>query len=162
QNVGATIQKLTLRLSGAIVGAALGIGAILFVLPGIQSIGGLAVLVAMVTLLATWFSTGSQRISYAGFQIGLAFYLTVLQGFSETTKMYVGRDRVIGILLGNILMSVVFTSLWPVRITPAFREALSRAVQSLAALLRDASRRDELEATFYADFTEARQYAPLV
>jgi multidrug resistance protein MdtO len=161
ENVGATIHKLTLRLSGAIIGAALGIGAILFVLPGIQSVGGLAILIAVVTLLATWFSTGSQRISYAGFQLALAFYLTVLQGYSETTKLYVGRDRVIGILLGNILMSVVFTSLWPVRAEPALRQALSRAVGSLAGLLRS-GKRDELEAAFYADFTEARQYAPLV
>ena len=161
ENVGATIHKLTLRLGGAIIGAALGIGAILFVLPGIQSVFGLAILIAAVTIVATWFATGSERISYAGFQIALAFYLTVLQGFTRTSKMYVGRDRVIGILIGNVLMSVVFTSLWPVRAEPALRQALSRAVGSLAALLRG-GKRDELEAAFYSDFTEARQYAPLV
>ncbi len=35
----------------------------------------------------------------------IAFYLTVLQGFSRTSNLSVGRDRVIGILLGNVLMT---------------------------------------------------------
>jgi multidrug resistance protein MdtO len=161
-SVGATIHKLTLRLCGAIVGATLGILAILFVLPALQSVGGLVILVAAVTLLAAWVGTAGPRISYAGWQIALSFYLTVLQGFSRTSKLYVGRDRVIGILLGNILMSVVFSSVWPVRRAPAERRILSRAIEALAAMLR-ATRDDQLEraaADFYANVTKARQYLP--
>src|SRR5262249_6612291 len=105
-SVGATIHKLTLRLVGAIIGSALGMLAIIFVLPAFESVGGLTVLIAAVTLLAAWIATGSERISYAGFQIALAFYLSVLQGFGPTTKLSVGRDRVIGVLVGNVLMSV--------------------------------------------------------
>src|SRR5262249_31160451 len=127
-SIGATIHKLSLRLTGAIIGFALGFLAIIFVLPGIDSIGGLVILVAAVTALAAWVGTASPRISYIGWQIAFAFYLSVLQGFSRTTKLSVGRDRVFGILLGNILMSVIFTSLWPVRAAPAQRRALSRAV----------------------------------
>ncbi len=165
-SVGATIHKLTLRLAGAILGAALGIGAIIVVLPRLETVGGLAVLVAAVTLFAAWIATGSARISYAGWQIAIAFYLTVLQGFERTSKIYVGRDRVIGILLGNVLMTVVFASLWPVRIRPALRQALSRSIASLATMFRlapdDRRALDDAEARFYADFTAARQYAPLL
>jgi multidrug resistance protein MdtO len=165
-SVGATIHKLTLRLTGAIIGAALGMLAIVLVLPAFESVGGLVILVAAVTLLAAWVGTASSRISYAGWQIAIAFYLTVLQGFSRTSKLYVGRDRVIGILLGNILMSVVFTSLWPVRAAPAQRRALARTVEAMAALLRarsdDRSALDRAEADFYAHLTRARQYLPLV
>jgi multidrug resistance protein MdtO len=165
-SVGATIHKLTLRLSGAIVGAGLGMLAILFVLPSFESVGGLVVLVAAVTLLAAWVGTASVRLSYAGWQIALAFYLTVLQGYSRTSKLYVGRDRVFGILLGNILMSVVFTSLWPVRAAPEQRRALSRAVEALAKVLgTDPTERDAVsraEADFYAQLTKARQYQPFV
>jgi multidrug resistance protein MdtO len=107
-SLGATIHKLTLRIVGALVGAALGIGAIVFVLPHLETIGGLCVLVASVTVLGAWIATGSQAISYAGVQLVFAFYMTVLQGFSRTSEMSVGRDRVIGILLGNVLISVVF------------------------------------------------------
>jgi multidrug resistance protein MdtO len=165
-SVGATIHKLTLRLTGAIIGAALGMLAIVLVLPAFESVGGLVVLVAAVTLLAAWVGTASQRIAYAGWQIALAFYLTVLQGFSRTSKLYVGRDRVIGILLGNILMSVVFTSLWPVRAAPAQRQALSRAVEALAAMLRttpdDRDALDRAAADFYTHLAKARQYLPLL
>jgi multidrug resistance protein MdtO len=165
-SVGATIHKLTLRLTGAIVGAALGLLAIVFVLPAFESVGGLVVLVAAVTLLAAWVGTASARIAYAGWQIALAFYLSVLQGFSRTSKLYVGRDRVIGILIGNVLMSIVFTSLWPVRAAPSQRRALGGAVEALAAMLR--TRPDDREALeraagdFYTQITAARKYLPLL
>src|SRR5262249_51446586 len=133
--------------------------------PAFETVGGLAVLVAAVTLLAAWVGTASKRIAYAGWQIAIAFYLTVLQGFSRTSKLYVGRDRVIGILIGNILMSVVFTSLWPVRAAPARRRALSRAVEALAAMLRampdDRDALDRAGADFYTHLTTARQYLSL-
>jgi multidrug resistance protein MdtO len=165
-SVGATIHKLTLRLTGAIIGAALGMLAIVLVLPALESVGGLAVLVAAVTLLAAWVGTASQRIAYAGWQIAIAFYLTVLQGFSRTSKLYIGRDRVFGILIGNILMSVVFTALWPVRAAPEQRRALSRAIEALAAILRtmpdDRDALDRAEADFYTQLTTARQYLPLL
>jgi multidrug resistance protein MdtO len=166
-SVGATIHKLTLRITGALVGAALGIGAIVFVLPQLETVGGLAVLVAAVTLLAAWIATGSQAISYAGFQVAFTFYLTVLQGFSRTSKMVVGRDRVIGILLGNLLMTVVFTHLWPVRIVSSIRQALSRATEALAATLRSGSEQAggsklrEAEAAFHASLRAAIQTAPM-
>ena len=43
---GATIQKGTLRIAGAIVGAAMGFLAILLVVPSMESITSLALLVA--------------------------------------------------------------------------------------------------------------------
>ena len=164
-SLGATIHKLTLRITGAVVGVALGMAAIIFVLPKLDSIGGLTILVAAVTLFAAWFATASERISYIGWQIAISFYLAVLQGYARTSKLSVGRDRVIGILLGNVLMTVVFASLWPVRIKPALRQVLSRSLEALAAMLRldhpARDRLDELEAAFYADLAVARRYAPL-
>jgi multidrug resistance protein MdtO len=163
-SLGATIHKLTLRVAGAAVGVALGMLAIVFVLPKLDSIGGLAILVAAVTLLAAWFATASERISYAGWQIAISFYLAVLQGFSRTSKLSVGRDRVLGILLGNVLMTIVFAAFWPVRIKPALRQSLARSLEGLAAMLRldhpARDRLDELEAAFDADLTAARRYGP--
>ena len=166
-SVGATIHKLTLRIAGALVGAALGIGAIVFVLPHLETVGGLVILVAAVTLFAAWIATGTEAISYAGLQVGIAFYLTVLQGFSRTSKMVVGRDRVLGILLGNLLMSVVFTNLWPVRVRSSIREALSRAAEALAAAMRyggsgqaTASELREAETAFHDSLRKAIQAAP--
>ena len=166
-NLGATIHKLSLRILGAVIGGALGIGAIVFVLPHLDSAGGLAVLTGAVMLPAAWIATGSELISYMGLQMAFAFCLTVLQGFSRTTNMATGRDRMIGILLGNVLMSVVFTYLWPVRLKPSIRQALSRSVEALAAMVRldrektspaDLSR---AEAAFRANLDVARKQARL-
>jgi multidrug resistance protein MdtO len=160
-SLGATIHKLTLRITGAAIGAAIGILSIVFILPQLETIGGLVVLVSIVTLFAAWIATGSQKISYAGMQVALAFYLTVLQGFTRTSKMVVGRDRVIGIVLGNVIMSVVFSSLWPVRIKPTIRQALSRAVEALAAVIRSAGKPGlrEAEIGFHTHLQTAAQYA---
>ena len=166
-SLGATIHKLTLRIVGALVGAALGIGAIVFVLPHLETIGGLCVLVESVTVLGAWIATGSQAISYAGVQLVFAFYMTVLQGFSRTSEMSVGRDRVIGILLGNLLISVVFMKLWPVRIKPTVRQALARATEALAKAMRLGSREApgaeirDAEIAFHENLKAAAQHAPV-
>ena len=135
ESVGATVHKLTLRLTGALLGGALGIGSLVFVLPHLDSGGGLALLVGGVTLFATWFATGSQRIAYFGWQTAFAFFLVVLHGFSRTTKMVGARDRVLGIILGNILISIVFVHLWPVRAGAKVANAVARALDALAGLL---------------------------
>src|SRR5262249_41312182 len=151
---------------GAVIGASLGILSIVFVLPHLDTIGGLLVLVAAVTLFCAWISTGSQAIAYAGMQVGLAFYLTVLQGYTRTSKMVIGRDRVIGILLGNVILSVVFSTLWPERIKPVVRQALSRALEALATMLRlgrgdpSAPGLREAEIAFQTNMRAAEQVAP--
>jgi len=158
-SVGGTIHKLTLRLLGAIVGAALGIGAIVFVLPHLESAGGLALVTGAVMLPAAWIATGSETISYMGLQMAFAFCLTVLQGFSRTSQMVVGRDRVIGIILGNVLMSLVFTFLWPVRLRASVRRALSRSVEALSAMIRGGP--EGTSANFQTSLDVARKQAPV-
>ena len=98
-------------------------------------LGDLFLLLAPVTLLAAWVGYGSERISYAGWQIGLAFYLVVLQGYGPTIDMYTARDRTIGILFGNIVIFVIFTTIWPVSVANVVRTHLARALERLAALV---------------------------
>ena len=98
-------------------------------------LGDLLLLLAPVTLLAAWVGYGSERISYAGWQIGLAFYLVVLQGYGPTIDMYTARDRTIGILFGNIVVFVIFTTIWPVSVANVVRTHLARALERLAALV---------------------------
>ncbi len=99
--VAETIEKLTLRILGCLVGAALGIGAIVFVLPSLTSIGELVALVAVGAFVSAWIAGGSPRISYVGFQVAFAFFLSVVQGSAPAFDLTIARDRVIGILFGN-------------------------------------------------------------
>ncbi|TCK28588.1 multidrug resistance protein MdtO [Ancylobacter aquaticus] len=131
---GETVHKLALRITGCLIGAVMGLGSILFVIPHLQSVGGLMALVFAGVLVAAWVSSGSERISYGGVQIGLAFLLTILDGFAPSTDMDSARDRVVGILLGNLVVYVVFTQIWPKSAVADVRERLAKALGALARL----------------------------
>src|SRR5712671_5645036 len=140
--VGETIHKATLRFIGCLIGAGLGLGAILLLMPLMTDLGDLLLLLAPVTLLAAWVASGSERIAYAGLQISLAFYLVVLQGYGPTIDMYTARDRTIGILFGNIVILVIFTTIWPVSVANVVRMNLANALEQLAALVGLGARTD--------------------
>jgi len=130
-----SVEKLTLRILGCLIGAAAGYATMIFLIPSLTSITGLMVVVFAGALAAGYVSAGSERISYAGFQFAFAFFLCVIQGSSPAFDLSTARDRVIGILLGNVVAYLVLTNLWPVsvgkRIDPAFAALLRR----LAALM---------------------------
>jgi multidrug resistance protein MdtO len=133
--IGETLHKATLRIVGALIGAGLGLGAVLLLMPLMTSLGDLFLLLAPVTLLAAWIGSGSDRIAYAGMQIGLAFYLVVLHGTGPTIDMETAKDRVIGILLGNVVIFVIFTTIWPVSAADVVRTNVAKALGQLAALV---------------------------
>lgn len=113
-NIGASRQKQVLRVAGAVLGGfVFGLGSQIFILPNIDSIGGFTVLFAVVTAVAAWIGTSSSRLSYAGVQIALAFYLIHLSEFSIQTSLSVARDRAIGVLVGISMMWLVFERFYP-------------------------------------------------
>ena len=134
--IGESVHKATLRITGALIGGALGIASILWLMPLMTDLGMLLLALGAVTMLAGWVACGSERISYAGWQIGLAYYLTMLQGYGPTLDMQTARDRVIGIVLGNLIVLVVFTTVWPVSAAQAVRSQVANAIGQLAALMR--------------------------
>ena len=129
--VGETVHKLLLRISGCLVGAVLGCASILFIMPHMTNIGQLMALVFAGCFVAAWVAQGSPRISYAGVQIGLAFVLTVLQGFGPDVKISVAMDRIYGVLLGNFVVFVVFTQVWPVSTASGVLEVLRKHIEGL-------------------------------
>ncbi len=130
-----TVHKLTLRIIGCLIGAAMGVASILFLIPHMTGIGSLMALVFAGILVAGWVSAGSERIAYAGIQIDLAFLLTVLQGFGPDIDMSAASDRVVGILLGNLVMYLVFTRVWPLGIASTVNNKISDALEGLTQIL---------------------------
>ena len=130
-----TVHKLMLRIIGCLIGAAMGVASILFLIPHMTGIGSLMALVFAGILVAGWVSAGSERIAYAGIQIGLAFLLTVLQGFGPDIQMSAASDRVVGILLGNLVMYLVFTRIWPLGIASTVNDTLNDALDGLTQIL---------------------------
>lgn len=130
-----TVEKLTLRILGCLVGAAAGYGAIILLLPSLTSITALMVLVFAGALASGYVAAGSPRISYAGFQIAFAFFLCVIQGSSPAFDLSIARDRVIGILIGNVVVYLLFTNLWPISVGKRIDPAIAALLRRLGALM---------------------------
>jgi multidrug resistance protein MdtO len=130
-----TVEKLTLRILGCLVGAAAGYGTMIFLIPDLTSITALMVVVFAGALAAGYVSAGSERISYAGFQMAFAFFLCIIQGPSPAFDLSTARDRVIGILLGNVVAYLVFTNLWPISVGRRIDPAIAALLRRLAALM---------------------------
>jgi len=131
---GETVHKLTLRIVGCLIGALMGVLSLIFIVPSLSDIGQLMALVFGALLLSAWVSSGNERIAYAGIQIGLAFLLTVLHGFGPSTDLGVALDRVLGILLGNLVVYLIFTYVWPVAIADFVRTRIRSLVTGLSNL----------------------------
>ncbi len=133
--VGESVHKLALRLSGAAIGGLLAGLCIVFVLPSLTDIGELCILVAIVSVFCAWVSTSSETIAYAGMQIAFAFFLGVLQGYGPASDLTVLRDRLVGIVVGNIWITIFFTTLWPVSAVTQARDKWASVVRQLGELV---------------------------
>src|SRR6266568_5352387 len=135
ESTEATLYKGTLRFVGCVIGGALALLSIVFLMPHMETIASLVVLVACVSAIAGWVATGSERISYAGLQIAFAFFYSVFQGYAPDTDLDNVRNRVIGILFGLVVTGLVFRYIWPERTIDRLRAALRQALRQLAQLL---------------------------
>ncbi|GBQ94755.1 FUSC family protein [Asaia lannensis] len=133
--VGDSVHKMLLRVIGAMIGAFFGIGTILTLMPALTDCFDLILVVIPVALFAGWIKSGSERISYAGVQIAMAYFMTILQGYGPTLDMETARNRVVGILIGNVIVYLMAALLWPVSTTNVARRFLTGAVRQLGELV---------------------------
>ncbi len=138
-SLGETMHKLTLRIGGALIGGAAAIFSIVYALPQMTDIGQLALLIAAMSAVSAWVSTGSERLSYLGMQMAFAFFLGVLHDYGPTMELTTARDRIVGILLGNVLVTIVFSVMWPVSALDRARQVVSQAFDALGELVRNAT-----------------------
>jgi multidrug resistance protein MdtO len=139
-SLGETVHKLTLRISGALIGGLAAGLCIVFLFPHLTDVGELALVVAAASAVWAWVATSSELLSYAGMQMAMAFFLGALQGYGPATDLTVLRDRMVGIVLGNLLISISFSVLWPTSAFDRARAAMARALATLGDLTRDVVR----------------------
>ncbi|KQR89942.1 fusaric acid resistance protein [Burkholderia sp. Leaf177] len=139
-----TVEKMTLRIGGCFIGAILGTAAIVFMMPVTTSALGLMAIVFIGSWFAAWIAFGSPRIAYAGFQIALVFFMCVIQGPAPAFDLTIARDRTIGILIGNVVVYLIFTRVWPVSVAgrvDAGLIALKQQWKKIATLADSRARR---------------------
>src|SRR4029453_216514 len=140
--VGASNQKGILRFGGAAAGGAMGLVALVYLLPEVESLGGFWLVFGAGTAAPAWGNFGSPRISYGGYQTGLAFYKAVLQGFGTAVSATVVRDRLIGVFFGLVVFGLIEHALWPGRAHEALRTRRTEALRLLADLARTRTNRE--------------------
>jgi uncharacterized membrane protein YccC len=171
ESTGATLHKGVLRIGGCVIGGALALFTIVFLMPHMETIVSLVVVVACASAVAGWVATGSEMISYAGLQMAFAFFYSVFQGYAPDTDLDNVRNRVVGILFGLIVTGLVFAYIWPERTIDRFRDALRAALRQLAKLLeiprpdvsiqKTEAKADALISETTKSFEQARRYADL-
>jgi uncharacterized membrane protein YccC len=171
ESTGATLHKGVLRIGGCVIGGALALFTLVFLMPHMDTIASLVVVVACASAIAGWVATGTELISYAGLQIAFAFFYSVFQGYAPDTDLDNVRNRVVGILFGLIVTGLVFRYIWPERTIDRLRDALRQALQQLARLLEiprpetsietAKSEAHRLIAETSKSFDQARHYAEL-
>jgi len=141
--IGASNQKGILRFGGAAVGGLMGLIALVYLFPNLETIGGFWLVFGAGTAVAAWVNFGTPRISYAGYQTGLAFWKAILQDFGPALSATVARDRVIGVFFGLIVFGIIERLLWPVRAQDVLRARLGEMLHLLADLAPAATTREK-------------------
>jgi uncharacterized membrane protein YccC len=167
-STGATVHKGLLRIVGCIIGGALGLICSIWVIPRFETLGTFLLIVFCVHGLAAWIAFGSERISYVGLQIALAFDLGFLQGYGPPTNIDPLRDRFIGIVLGIGIITIVFSLVWPESADSSARERLGACLRTIARLLHlsgsnkgsqiSASQREQVELQITSRLSEANSF----
>ncbi|MGF6963104.1 multidrug resistance protein MdtO [Paraburkholderia sp. WC7.3g] len=135
-SLGASMQRALLRVAGAVIGSAVALFMVVFVIPHLDDIVGLLLMTLPVVALAAWISAGSERISYAGVQLILAFSLALLEQFAPTSNLTEIRDRIVGVLLGVGVATFVQMSFWREGEGDVLRQKLATMLRAIARQLR--------------------------
>ncbi|MFM0081365.1 FUSC family protein [Paraburkholderia sediminicola] len=135
-SLGASSRQGVLRITGALIGSALALFMVAFVIPQLESVTGLLLMSLPVIALGAWVSAGSERSAYAGIQIMFTFALALLESFSPPSDLTEIRDRIVGIILGVGVATFIQMSMWPERESDGLRTQLTSILRKVAALAR--------------------------
>ncbi|MGC2967499.1 FUSC family protein [Paraburkholderia aspalathi] len=135
-SLGASSRQGVLRITGALIGSALALFMVAFVIPQLESVTGLLLMSLPVIALGAWVAAGSERSAYAGIQIMFTFALALLESFSPPSDLTEIRDRIVGIILGVGVAAFIQMSMWPERESDGLRAQLTSILRKIAALAR--------------------------
>ena len=130
---GATLHKMYLRITGAVIGGAVTLLAIIVVSPNFDSLPAYMLAAFAVFYPFAYSSLGNARMSYAGKQMGIIFSL-VFVGLRPSVNIYEPLWRIWGVLLGDFVVAVVFFTLWPEYAGDSLVPRLRRVLANMLAL----------------------------
>jgi uncharacterized membrane protein YccC len=130
---GATLQKMSLRIAGAVIGGAVSLLAIIIVSPNFETLPAYMLAVFGVYGALAYSSLGSARMTFAGKQMGIIFAL-VFVALTPSINIYEPLWRIWGVLLGDFVVAIVFFVLWPEYAGISLLPRLQRVIADTLAL----------------------------
>jgi uncharacterized membrane protein YccC len=130
---GATLQKMYLRITGAVIGGAVSLLIIIIVSPNFDTLPTYMLAAFAVFYPFAYSSLGNARMSYAGKQMGIIFSL-VFVGLSPSVNIYEPLWRIWGVLLGDFVVAMVFFTLWPEYAGNSLLPRLQKVIANTLAL----------------------------
>lgn len=138
-SVGAGYTRALLIFGGALLGGLAALLMIVILMPNLFGLASFLAVTLVVVFAAAWISTGTGRTAYMGVQMVMAFSLVVLATPGKALELSPAGDRIIGVLLGVAVMSMIDLALWPSFAGNGLRRKLVETLQSLAQLARVSS-----------------------
>ena len=135
---GATLHKMYLRISGFVIGGVVSLLAIITVSPNFETLPSYMLAAFAVFYLFAYFSLGNGRTSYAGKQMGVIFSLVFI-GLSPSVDIYEPLWRLWGVLLADLVVAMVFFTLWPEYAGDSLLPRLRRVIANVLALVPGSS-----------------------
>ena len=133
-SLGATAQKGFLRVSGCLIGSIMALLVSIFLIPHLDDITWYILLCLAVLLPAAWIAVGSARSNYAGVQIAFAYTLALMSASGPAVDLSEIRDRLIGIVVGVAVSTVVHTLIWPEKEESSLRRNMADLLRAAAAM----------------------------
>jgi uncharacterized membrane protein YccC len=130
---GATLNKMYLRITGAIIGGVVSLLVIIIVSPNFDTLPTYMLAAFAVFFPFAYSSVGNARTSFAGKQMGIVFSL-VFVGLSPSVDIYEPLWRIWGVLLGDFVVAIVFFTLWPEYAGDSLLPRLKKVIANLLAL----------------------------
>jgi len=159
-SIGSFVQKSGLRLLGAFVGGAMALGVLAWIMPNVEGPAAFTLIAAVGILPCAWLLAGGDRVNYLGMQMAYAFSIGVLGPLRPTVDLWTPTSRVLGVIVGIIIVGTVFTLLWPSYATRQFRRTLAATIRVVREVLADAFV-DQASAPFVSFPRQRRLYDSL-
>ena len=133
-SLGATAQKGLLRVSGCLVGSLVALLISILIIPHLDDLTWYILLCLAVLMPAAWVAVGSARSNYAGVQIAFAFTLALMAASGPSIDLTEIRDRLIGIMVGVAVSTVIHTLIWPEKEETSLRRTMADLLRAAAAM----------------------------
>jgi uncharacterized membrane protein YccC len=131
---GATLQKMYLRIAGFVIGGTISLLAIIAVSPNFEELPAYLLTTFAVFYPFTYCSLGNARMSFVGKQMGVVFSLVFI-GLSPSVDIYEPLWRIWGVLLGDLVVAMVFFTLWPEYAGDSLLPRLRKVFANVVALV---------------------------